>query len=401
MKFRLLTLLFLGAGLSLQAQNDLDLTNAILNYRSGLYDKAKVDIDKAILKEKVYTKPKGHYNRGLIYERCLLSTIPYMKAAVGDSGALITYRSYKKAIELDAPDGEFTKGAKKEMDNAFLLLLDQGGTLYNEKNFPKAYTHYVLAAEAKPKDTTALRNALLTAKEISGNGPEVVKSLDRIRASGFAVASDYQIALYYLENDPESKDKNDAALASILEQGRTAFPNDKFFINRELMSAQKSGNTGELKKKLSKAMMADATNPMYPLVLGNLYMTEATNNSKVKKTSRLLQDSALTYFVISVKRDSNAFDPNYNAGAIYYNRAKDVTDSANSLPLNAPKVKKDKLDAKANTYLNQALPYFERAHRIDKKDESTLDVLERVYARLKRDADMNKITKEREALNKK
>ena len=71
---KILLNLALGAALALPlaatAQTSA-VTNAILNQRQGLYDKAREDIDKAALNEKTSVKAKTWYTRGEIYEQMM------------------------------------------------------------------------------------------------------------------------------------------------------------------------------------------------------------------------------------------------------------------------------------------------------------------------------------------
>ena len=394
--------------LTVSAQNDIDLTNAILNNRNGLYDKAKSDIDIAILKEKVNAKPKGHYNRGLIYQNCLLSPLPNMKKAVGDSGALVAYHSFKRAIELDKPDGEYSKPAKEQMVNIYALLVNEGGSQYNAKNLTGAYKNFTTAADIKPKDTLSSQNALYVAVDLK-DAALVQESFVKVQKAGTPSINIYRVMLDFYGTQKMTKEQQETLAAA-----RKAYPNDKNFINQELNNASTSGQSGVLKKKLQDAAIADPKSATYPLLLGNLYMqeankiTETVNNKATDKATKaaekkrlvLNQDSAIGMFKTSLALDSSQFDPSYNIGVIYYNRAKEVADSANLLPLDAPKAKKDKLDKKAEGLLSQAVPYFERCSRLNPKDESTFDVLERLYARLRNDAMLKKTTQRREALKK-
>ena len=70
-------------------------TNAILNQRSGLLDKARIEIDKAILNEKTVGKAKTWFTRGQIYEGMLESPI-YSKQLQPAEGVQKAFESYSK-----------------------------------------------------------------------------------------------------------------------------------------------------------------------------------------------------------------------------------------------------------------------------------------------------------------
>ena len=122
MKKTLLTLVAaacLGCANSLvvSAQNSA-VTNAILNQRSGLLDKARTDIDKAIANEKTMGKAKTWFTRGQIYEGLLESPI-YSKQLQPGEGVQKAFESYAKTIDLDTKNGEFGKQAVTRLDNLY------------------------------------------------------------------------------------------------------------------------------------------------------------------------------------------------------------------------------------------------------------------------------------------
>ena len=59
-------------------------TNAILNQRTGLLDKARIDIDKSIVNEKTSTKAKTWFTRGEIYSSMLESPIYSKQLQAGE-----------------------------------------------------------------------------------------------------------------------------------------------------------------------------------------------------------------------------------------------------------------------------------------------------------------------------
>jgi tetratricopeptide (TPR) repeat protein len=147
-------LLALGMPSLASAQNSA-VTNAILNQRTGLLDKARTDIDKAIVNEKTSGKGKTWFTRGEIYQAMMESPI-YGKQLQPGEGLQKAYESYAKAIELDTPTGEFGKQAVTRMDNLYGQAFNAAVTSYNAKDFDKAIENYKLASRIKPQDTTAV-----------------------------------------------------------------------------------------------------------------------------------------------------------------------------------------------------------------------------------------------------
>ena len=76
------------------------------------------------------------------------------------------------------------------------------------------------------------------------------------------------------------------------------------------------------------------------------------------------------------------FDPNYNMGALYVNKASTLIAKANELPLDQQK-EYDALITEANDYLTRSIPYLEKALELQPDDRSTMVSLKEIYTRLK------------------
>ncbi|HNI46067.1 MAG TPA: tetratricopeptide repeat protein, partial [Chitinophagales bacterium] len=79
--------------------------------------------------------------------------------------------------------------------------------------------------------------------------------------------------------------------------------------------------------------------------------------------------------------DPKTFDAQYNLGVMNYQRAADIINEANKLPLNEEK-KYDALMKEANEWFKKALPYFSAALDLNGKDANTLLALKEIYAKL-------------------
>jgi tetratricopeptide (TPR) repeat protein len=76
------------------------------------------------------------------------------------------------------------------------------------------------------------------------------------------------------------------------------------------------------------------------------------------------------------------FEAYYNIGAIYNNKAAQLTQAANNLPLDQVD-EYNKLIDEANKSLEEAMPYLEKALEINPEDQLTIQALKEVYTRLK------------------
>ena len=84
---------------------------------------------------------------------------------------------------------------------------------------------------------------------------------------------------------------------------------------------------------------------------------------------------------------------------LYVNKASAIIDEANKLNLKET-VKYDKLKNDADVMLKKAIPYLEKAHKLEPKDMSSMSALKEIYARLHMDDQLKAINDAIQLLNK-
>ena len=143
------------------------------------------------------------------------------------------------------------------------------------------------------------------------------------------------------------------------------------------------GDTAKGISTLKLAQAEDPTNLSYISAEGSLY-------DKMGEP-----DKAKEAYQKCIDMDSTFFDAVYNMGVLYYNEAyqmyKDAEKITNAKDYGAA------VDA-ADVILAQALPYMERAHRINPKDRGTLETLKTLYYRMQMNDKYEAIKAELEAL---
>ncbi|HLK97386.1 MAG TPA: hypothetical protein VK364_06425, partial [Hymenobacter sp.] len=226
MKKLLLTLVAAAALTSASAQNSA-VTNAILNQRQGLLDKARTDIDKAVQNEKTSKKAKTWYTRGEIYEAMAASPI-YSKSLGAGEGTKAAFESYKKSIELDGKDGEYGKQATAKLDNLYGMALNAGVENYNGKNYDEAIKAYKMAQQIRPQDTTAYLYAAYAA-EAKQDFAGAKSTYEQLMGMNYKSPQMYSRMLQIARQE-----KNEQEAMKVVEQALVAYPNNKVFMLEEL-----------------------------------------------------------------------------------------------------------------------------------------------------------------------
>lgn len=357
-------------------------TNAILNQRTGLLDKARTDIDKAIVNEKTSGKAKTWYTRGVIYQSMLESPI-YSKQLQPGEGVQKAYESYNKTVELDTKTGEFGKQAVVKMDGLYGQAFNDAVNSYNSKDYDKAIASYKLASQIKPTDTTAVL--------YSAYASEAKQDYAGARASyKQLLGMNYKSVTLYTRLLQMAKQQNDQAEASrVLKDALVAYPTNKTFMLEDLNTTLAGGNKEDAMNKINKSIAADPSN-------SNLYAVRGSMYDSQKKG-----DLALADYRKAVELDPNNFDAQFNLAVYNYNRAADAYTKASKMDLKSYQASGKKLEAEGKKYFEASVPYFEKALQLQPDDKNTLSSLQKVYFRLGRTADSERLNAKLQALNKK
>ena len=354
-------------------------TNAILNQRNGLLDKARIDIDKAIVHEKTSGKAKTWFTRGEIYEALSASPI-YGKALQAGEGTQKAFESYQKAIALEGKEGEFGKQATAKLNNVYVAAFNEGVNNYKANDYDKALLNFQMASTIQPQDTMAIMNlaAIYDAKQDLGNAKTTYAKL---LATGFKSPTVYS-RLFQIAR----QEKDEAAAAQILQQALVAYPTNKAFMLEDLNMSLGSGKGDDALAKLSKTIAADPGN-------SNLYAVRGSIYDKQKKTELAVAD-----YRKAIELDANNFDAQFNLGVYNYNRAAEFYTRASKMSLATYQKSGRALEVQGKKFFQDSVPFFEKALQLQPNDRNTLSSLQKVYFRLGRTADSARLSAKLETL---
>ncbi|OGX85248.1 hypothetical protein BEN47_02270 [Hymenobacter lapidarius] len=364
---------FLVAGLpaAVSAQNSA-VTNAILNQRSGLLDKARAEIDKAIVNEKTSGKAKTWYTRGEIYQGMMESPI-YGKQLQAGEGLQKAYESYNKTIELDTKTGEFGKQAVVKVESLYGQAFNDAVSSYNAKEYDKAIASYKMASQIKPQDTTAVLYSAY-ASEAKQDYVGARASYNQLLAMNYKSVNMYSRLLQMAKEE-----KDNAAAAKVLQQALAAYPTNKSFMLEDLNVSLASGKGEDALGKINKSIAADPSNSNLYAVRGSLY-------DQQKKTELAVVD-----YRKAIELDANNFDAQFNLGVYNYNRAADAYTKASKMDLKTYQVSGKKYETEGKKFFEASVPYFEKALQLQPDDRNTMTSLQKVYFRLGRNSDSDRL----------
>ncbi|MFT2011057.1 tetratricopeptide repeat protein [Pontibacter sp. 13R65] len=373
MKKVLLTVLA-AASLQVATAQNSAVNSAVLNHKNGLLDKAQADIDKAIVHKKTSESPKAWFYRGVIYQDMMSS--PIYSKQVSDETTNLVLEAFNKVKQLEGNNGEYTKQVPERLDLLYGQVLNQAVAFHNEQKWDEAITKYEMASKINPTDTTSLMYSAYaaTGKE---DYKSAIKYYDQLLAIGHKTEAVYKAKIQLMQAT-EAKEED---ILKALAEGLAANPNSVYLMQEELKYFLAAGKGDEATEKLEKAIAADPNNASLYAVLGN-----------VQERKKDLEGAAKNYKK-AVELDPNNFDAYYNLGVMEYNKASEFVNKAAKLDYAAYQKQGKSLEAQAKKHFEASLPYFESAHKAQPDDVSTMQNLFRVYTRLNRKADAERMSK--------
>ena len=171
-------------------------------------------------------------------------------------------------------------------------------------------------------------------------------------------------AIYIHMSDIYKREENIEKAIEYLSLGREMFEEDQSIINTEINLYIELGRTDELVTKLGEAINLDPENSLLYFNRGTIYDQQGQ------------VENAESDYLKSIELDPSSFGSNYNLGALFFNKAVELNNSANST---SDDKKYKSLKKQADTYFNKGLPYLEEAHLLDSKDKNTLLSLKQLY----------------------
>lgn len=326
---------------------------------------AKNFIDLATNHADTKESAKMWYTRGEVYQ-FIAETKDEKCKALSPEALKEAATSYENAIKFDEKKS-YTDDAKKGLNYAINQFVNRGVGFFNEKNYNAALTSFEGAINVSKSafnrvDTLAMYNAALAAEK--ANNPkkaiEMYKGLIDVKYGGEKEGP----KLYVFMANAHRTAGDTAAYISTIQSGRKAYPNDKNLVIEELNYFLGTGKDKEAMANLNLAIEKDPKNP-------NLHFALGTVHDKLGEFEK-----AEVAYKKAIEIDPNYFDPQYNLGALYFNKAVKINDMANTITDNAKYAKEA---AKADAMFKTALPYLEKAHQINPQDKSTMQSLKQLY----------------------
>ncbi len=280
------------------------------------------------------------YNRRLdsdLTARVLNPSAPF----TGDNDALLAFEAYKKAYENPAAKKYEKSDALKGIQTVQASLINIGGSKYENKDYEKAYFSYEASLQAHKVIADAKEQSVFDDPAIY-NDQMYFTAVIAIMAGRCKDAIPYLETLVKLDSakafEPLYNCKVEAGdvagAEKILTEGRKKFPEDSGLLFAEINAYLKKGKLDELTDRLKQAIKQEPNNVGLYVTLGNVYDNLYQTMYKEKNDAKALEyfNEAKNYYEQATAKDPANVDAVYSIGALYYNKAALRTQEMNALP---------------------------------------------------------------------
>jgi tetratricopeptide (TPR) repeat protein len=376
-KLSIIASLFLITSIAF-AQNP-KVVNAFMFLNNGQLDKAKENIDAAVVHQQTANQAKTWLYKGNVYLAIALSKeekFQNLHATPLDEA----YDAYQKSIEIDAEYEQPSAFPSKAQVGLFIIgeqYYNKGVEYFYLNDFTKALNEFEKTKKINNifgvKDSLATFNAVLCAIQLE----DYDKSITYLRE---LITMNYNNPVIFSALANIYKDRGEFDRAKqVIRGGKTKYPNDLDIIIAETNIYLATGDIENAQKTLEVAIAQDPNNAL-------LYFTVGSNYDQMSRAEELTDEQRLQFIneaekaymkAIGIKADY--FDAYYNMGALFFNEGVRLFEIADAITDMKEYGKyKEQFDA----MWNKALPYLEKAHELEPNDMSTMVSLRILYARL-------------------
>jgi tetratricopeptide (TPR) repeat protein len=348
-----------------------NLNKALNQLNEGKLDEAKANIDAAINHDKMKDDGKTWYYRGLIYASIDTTSNETYKN-LDPNAFQVALEAFQKAEEMSKGKGYFVQDAtglpqtkEQQMGYWANTHVNKGADQYQQEEFESAIESFEKVSKILEKDTLGH----LYAGFAANSSEQYDKAIEHFTAyvDNGGTSSD---PLKLLNNIYIQKGDKEKAL-EVIRKGKEKFPEDPDFPKLEIGALIELNRIDEAKAGLEEAIKSEPDNKILHFYLG--YANQNLGNLEEAKKN----------YEDALKIDGQYFEAQFYLARLMYADAAAIKKQMADLGISAEdKKKRFELDKTLVEKLKVALPYWEKAEKINPNDQDVLDALYSIYGDL-------------------
>jgi len=382
---RITLLLLMLAAVAVHAQKKPakpNLNKALNAWKEGKLDEAKEIIDLATTYEKTMEDGKTWYYRGLIYASIDTTSNEAYKDLAPDAFE-VALASFKKGDELNTGKEHFIQDdmglpilKSQQMTYWGNGYLNEGAGYYQEEELEAAMKSFEKAQAVQPEDTLAYFYAGFVASSMEDYDKAITSFQKYIDLGG--TSSDAYLSIINTYSGP--KENKEEALKWV-RKAKEKYPANGDLPKVEIGLLIDLKRIDEAKTGLEAAVKKEPNNKILHFYLGYV-------NSSLKD-----YDTATKNYKDALRVDPDYFEAQLYLAKLVYKDAAEIKTTMSNLGISAEDRKKRfELDAQLVKKLEVALPYWEKAEKINPDDQEVLDTLYSIYRDLDLQPQLKRIT---------
>lgn len=313
----------------------------------------------------------------------------YKSLEVPQQAAADALAAYMKAYET-ATKGSYKKSAKDAMQKLSSEMGMVGNAMLTASRYADAYQPLKLMGDVDtyfrtngedpifPDDNSLNQQKYITAVVAQQAGDN--ENAKRLYKDLYDQAYDEAAVYSGYSNMLMAEGMKDESLA-VLSKGRSKYPSNSEILFAEINYYIQAQDFTTLETKLQEAIAAEPDNVGLYTALGNVYMN-LSQKEKDMVMAETYGEKSMKYFTEATNREPNNVDAIYSMGSMMFNKAVAMNTELNNLGNSkADQLKYEEMNKEVTALFDQALPYFERAEKIDPNDRNTMIALKEIYAR--------------------
>lgn len=384
MKKIVLILLMVPALVLAQKPIKPNLNKALGFWRDGKLKEAKEMVDACVADPKLSLDGKSWYYRGLVYASLDTTSNEEFKSLEANS-LDVSIQSFKKADELAKPGSDyhvtdasgFPITRKQQIAGLNAYYLNKGVGVYQEEDYSSSMVYFEKSEKLMPDDTTAYYFGGIVAQNLE-DWDKAIFNLNTFLAKGGKSSDAYSWLINIYNNHKQDKNK----ALELTREAKSKFPEKTEFSRLEIGLLIDLDKIDEAKVGLEKAVQEEPDNKILHFFLGYTYMKLNTF------------DQAKASFETSLKLDPQYFEAQLYLAKVVSEDAKKIKREMNNLGISAAdKKRRFELDGVYVEKLKAALPYWEKAEKLNPSDQEVLDELFGIYSDLDMQDQVKRIEK--------
>lgn len=284
-----------------------------------------------------------------------------------DSTSKVGKELFKEVLP-DMPENFQGEGIYKLKNASFNKAIER----YEEDDMEMAFEFFALAADLDPSDTSIVFNAGYTGNMVgeSQRAKEYFTKLLDIE--------DYNKlnAYYFLIQIASAEDNDPQEAYKLVSEARKIYTDDKGLAEFEIQLLLQLDKMDEAMTSIESALKNDPDNTAIRLRYG--YLKEKSGDI----------DGALEEYRRTVSADSEFFEGNYYAGALYLEKARNIITEVNDLSDEEWEKQSPIMIGQADDLYADALPYFDKALELKPDNTDIMEILYQIHTRLRNDSEV-------------